>query len=83
MDIWLIILISFGGAAYLLGGIVYIVDTAFNESFLCNTYKDDTTKVGFIIFLVIDIIMLPWTLMYCLGNGIVILFEKIIFRKED
>lgn len=83
MNIWLIILITFGGFAYILGGIVYIIDSAFNESFLCKEYKDVTTKVGFIIFLMIDIIMIPWTLMYCLVGGIFLLFEKIIFRKKD
>lgn len=83
MDDWLVILISFGGVVYLLGGVSYILDSAFHESFLCKTYKDFTTKVGFIIFLMIDIVMLPWTLMYCLFNGIILLFEKIIFRKED
>lgn len=83
MDIWLIILISLGGFAYLLGGIVYIIDSAFNENFLCKEYKDITTKAGFIIFLIIDIIMIPWTLMYCLFSGVSLLFEKIIFRKKD
>ena len=83
MDIWLIMLISLGGFAYILGGILYIINFAFNEGFLCKTYKDFTTKVGFIIFLMVDIIMLPWTLMAYLFNGIILLFEKIIFGKEN
>ena len=83
MNDWLIILILFGGYVYFLGGIVYIMDYAFNEGFLCETHKDVTTKVGFIIFLMVDIIMLPWTFMYYLASGILLLFEKIIFRKKD
>lgn len=83
MDIWLIILISFTSAAYLLGGIVYIINISYGEDFLCEVYKNVTTKVGFTIFLMLDIVMLPWTLVCCLIGGIILLFEKIRFRKED
>ena len=78
MDIWLIIL----GPAYFLGTISYIINFAFNKGFLCKTYKDVATKVGFIIFLMIDIIMVPWILICYLVYRIILLFEKIIFRKE-
>lgn len=80
-NIWIGILICCG-VAYFLGAIPYIVNCACNEGFLCETYRDVTTKVGFIIFLMLDIIMLPWTLACCLVGGIVLLFEKIIFKKE-
>ena len=81
-NIWLVILI-FGGWVCVVSGISYMLNLWANENFLCKVYKDATTKVGFIIFLMLDIAMLPWTLVYCLISGIVLLFKKIMFRKKD
>lgn len=83
MDIWLIILIVFSSIVYVIGGISYIMDYGLGTGFLCKTYKNVTTKIGFIIFLMIDIIMFPLALMCYLIGSIVLLFEKIIFRKKD
>lgn len=82
MDKWLVALILFGGVAYFMGAIPYMWFYIDKESFLCKTYKGMTTKVGWIIFLIIDIIMFPWTLMYYLLKGIMVLFNKIIFKED-
>lgn len=81
-DIWLIILL-WGGFIYFLGGIDYIITCWSDEDFLCRRYKDVTTKIGFIIFLMVDIVMLPWTLVCCLINSIILLFKQIIFGKDE
>lgn len=84
MDNWLIDLVAISGVIYYIGGMLYIIHYIFNNgSFLCKKYKDTTTKVGFIIFLIIDIAMLPWTLMYYLFNGIIVLLGKIIFKEDS
>ena len=82
MDKWLMALILFGGIVYFIGGMPYIWFCVSEESFLCKIYKGMTTKVGWIIFLMIDIVMLPWTLIYYLFKGIIVLFNKIIFKED-
>lgn len=83
MDNIRLVILIFGGWICIASGISYIINLWANKNFLCKVYKDVTTKVGFIIFLLFDIAMFPWTLVYCLISGVVFLFKKITFRKKD
>ena len=58
-----------------------IVSAEYDMQFLSLRYHDKTTKIGFVILIIVDVIMLPWVLLVALVSGAIWLVKKIIFKE--
>ena len=83
MNLFGVMVISLLCVGYFLGMVAYMIAASDHVlPFLSRRHKNDTTKVGFVILIIVDVIMFPWVLIWLLVDGIILLIQTIIFKEN-